>query len=96
MHGGCEVGSNTTGNSWTHHTTVDEEGRLFLPLELRRRKELEIGSAVLIIEFEDKIEICTTAQALRKAQEYFLSVIPADVSLVDELIAERREEAKSE
>lgn len=88
------MGTNKIGNSWTHHTKVDEEGRLFLPLELRRRKELEIGSTVVITESEDQIEICTTAQAIRKAQGYFQSVIPAGVSLVDELIAERREEAK--
>lgn len=90
------MGTIKIGNSWTHHTKVDEEGRLFRPLELRRRKKLEIGSAVVITEFEDRIEICTSAQAIRKAQEYFLSVTPAGVSLVGELIAERREEAKWE
>lgn len=79
-----------------HHTKIDHEGRLTLPVELRLRHEIEIGSSVVIIEGKDKIEICTPKQSVRKAQEYFRSVIPAGISLVDELIEERREEAKRE
>lgn len=90
------MSTNEKEPTWTHHAKIDEAGRLSLPLDLRQRKEFDIGSTVVIIESEDKIEICTTAQAVRNAHEYFRSVIPAGVSLVDELIEERREEAQWE
>jgi AbrB family looped-hinge helix DNA binding protein len=80
----------------TFHTKVDRSGRIQLPAELRSRNRIEIGDAMVVVQQDDNIVIKTLEQSVREAQEYFLSVIPVDVSLVDELIAERRDEAASE
>lgn len=78
------------------HTKVDPSGRILLPAELRSRNQIEIGDPMVVVEHDHGFEIKTLEQSVREAQEFFLSVIPADVSLVDELIAERKEEALRE
>lgn len=78
------------------HTKVDPSGRILLPAELRTRNQIAIGDPIVVVEREYGIEVKTLEQSVREAQEYFLEFIPADVSLVDELIAERREEALRE
>lgn len=45
------------------------------------------------METDDKEALINVVQ---KAQEYFKSVVPEGVSLIDELLAERKEEAKRE
>ena len=80
----------------TFHTRVDPSGRILLPAELRSRNQIEAGDPMVVIERSDGFEIRTLAQSVQEAQEYFRSVIPDSVSLVDELIADRIEEAARE
>lgn len=80
----------------TFHTKVDPSGRILVPAELRSRNQIQIGDPMIVVERDTGFEIKTLTQSVREAQEYFLSVIPAEVSLVDELIADRKEEALRE
>lgn len=89
-----EIESGTT--SRTFHTRVDPSGRILLPAELRARQQIKSGDEMVVVEQDSGLEIKTLAQSVREAQDYFQRVIPADVSLVDELIAERRDEALRE
>lgn len=72
--------------------TIDSSGRIQLPAELRRRFGIVNGDALVIVESGGSFQICTPKQLLRRGQEYFGSVVPGDISLVDELIEERRAE----
>ncbi|MBL9084240.1 MAG: AbrB/MazE/SpoVT family DNA-binding domain-containing protein [Planctomycetales bacterium] len=65
-----------------------------MPSELRDRLGLEEGSAVVVVQDERGVHIETPEQALDSLRAYFKGLIPPGVSLVDELIAERRAEAK--
>ncbi len=67
-------------------------GRVVIPVEIRRALEIKDGDTV-VWELRDGVAVLTTRLAqLRKAQEMMKQLIPGDVLLSDELIAERRAE----
>jgi bifunctional DNA-binding transcriptional regulator/antitoxin component of YhaV-PrlF toxin-antitoxin module len=76
--------------------TANSQGRVVLPAELRR--ELGITPDVPMIAYieDGRLVLETRMHALRRAQTYVTSRVPADVSLVDDLIAERRAAAAKE
>lgn len=80
----------------TYRTKLDASGRIVIPAEVRLRKKLTEGDTVVVVDDEQGLHVMTLDQAIAEAQAYFCSRIPPGVSLVDELIAERREEAKRE
>lgn len=52
---------------------------------------------MLVVEEDERgVRLKTLDDAVREAQEYFQQVIPKNVSLVDELIEDRRQEAARE
>lgn len=75
---------------------VDASGRILLPAELRTELDVAEGDSVLFVQHHGTLELRTVKQAVRKAQEYFCSLAPVDVKMVDELLAERRGEAARE
>ena len=76
---------------------VDGAGRVRIPAEIRKRLGLKPGATVTIMEGPSGRIILEPAMALlREAQEYFRSIAPAGVLWSDELIAERRKEARRE
>jgi len=79
-----------------YHSKVDKSGRISLPAAIRESLGVRAGDSVLVKQEGTSVEILTTMQALRKAQEYFQKLVPANVSLADEIIQEHREEAARE
>ncbi len=75
---------------------VDSLGRVLLPAKVRRQLSLRPGSQVILSFDNRKIEIKTPEQALKEAQDHVCGLVPRGVSLADELIAERRKEARKE
>ena len=75
---------------------IDKSGRIVLPAEVRTALGVGVGDSVMVVQEGTAIEIVTPQQALRQAQEYFMKLAPPDVSMVDELIQEHREEAERE
>lgn len=71
-------------------------GRVVLPAELRKELGIEDGSEVIFSRTEHGIEIKTLDEAVRQAQEVCASYVATGVSLVDELLNERRNEAARE
>lgn len=86
----------TTPQEACHHIRVDSSGRIRLPVELKEKLGVTNGDCIVVVEHEDEIRLETAAQALIRAQEYFSSFVPQGVSLVDELLEERRAEAQGE
>ncbi len=80
-------------------TKIGEGGRVIIPALYRQALHLNIGDEI-ILHFEDnEIHIITPEQALAKLQakvKGYLDKSTEPVSLVDELIAMRRSEAKDE
>lgn len=76
---------------------VDKAGRVVIPAELRNKLGIEAGGTVTMKPGPSgRIVLEPTSSVLREAQEYFQSIAPADVLWSDELIAERRREARRE
>ena len=77
-------------------TKIAEGGRLVIPVEHRRALGLEIGDEVIVRVEDNELRILTRAKAVKQAQEKVRRHVKASRSLVDELRAERRAEAKRE
>ncbi|MBC7817338.1 MAG: AbrB/MazE/SpoVT family DNA-binding domain-containing protein [Planctomycetaceae bacterium] len=72
---------------------VDSSGRIVVPAELRDRLRFRPGDELVLREVAGSLTVKTYDQVLAEAQAYFTSLAPPGVSMVDELIAERRAEA---
>jgi len=77
-------------------TKVTQGGRIVIPAEMRKQLGIEIGENVNLEYDEGFLKITTRKAVLRRLQENLRKHIPEGVSLVDELIAERRKEAENE
>ena len=75
---------------------LNSEGRLNIPASCRKRLGLRPGQDVLMQISNNGLFVYTHDQALKKLQDWVASVVPAGVSLADELIADRRTEAARE
>ena len=74
---------------------VNAQGRIVLPAEFRRALAIEPGDIVVVSLEDDRLVIETPAALLAQIQTAALAVRPS-ASWVDELIAERRAEARRE
>jgi AbrB family looped-hinge helix DNA binding protein len=72
---------------------MSDGGRVVMPVEIRQALGLKEGDAVLWSLVDGEARVTSRAQRLRQAQALVRRHVPAGVSLADELIAERRQEA---
>ena len=75
---------------------LDAAGRLLIPAELRKALGVQPGEYLIMSVEDGDLRAWTFAQGVRRAREVVAKHVPPDVSLVDELIAERRGEAALE
>jgi AbrB family looped-hinge helix DNA binding protein len=75
---------------------INENGRIVVPASFRRELSIRPGETLLLRLEENELRISTLRQRLMKAQKAVQARIKPSVSLVDELIAERREAARRE
>lgn len=76
-----------------YRSKIDASGRVLLPAELRARHGLECGDAVILVHDAGGIEVKSTDEAVRAAQELFKQAVPAVRILSAELLEDRRHEA---
>lgn len=82
-------------NRPTGSVRVGPQGRIVIPAHIRHALGIHPGE-ILIARVEDgRLVLETRDQVLARLQATFANV-PREISLVDELIAERREEARRE
>ena len=77
-------------------TKVTQGGRIVIPADMRRRLGIEIGGDVSITLDGESLRILTQKESIKRAQALVSKFVPKRVSLVDELIADRRREAANE
>ena len=79
------------------HVSVADRGRLVLPAEIREKLKIKDGDRVaLILEDDGGVSLLTQDVALDKLQGMFKHLAKPGRLASDELIAERRREAKRE
>ena len=71
-------------------------GKLVIPASFRRKLGFAVGDTVIVEMFEGELRIRSRNAALANARRMMRQLVPDNVSLVDELIAERRAEAARE
>ena len=77
-------------------TRVNENGRVVIPASYRKALGIKAGDEVILLMEDDELRITTMKRRLERAQRRIRQYVKPGVSLVDELIAERREAAKRE
>ena len=74
---------------------LGKQGRLVIPAVLRRALGLRPGDRLIARQEGDRIVLEKREEILSRVKRRF-AVVPAQVDLVEELLAERRAEAKRE
>jgi AbrB family looped-hinge helix DNA binding protein len=90
------MGDTSQHSHQVFRSKVDGSGRIVLPAEVRSELGISAGDVVMIVKDGSGVHVETPEHALKALQEYFQKLVPAHISLVDELIAERRAEAERE
>ncbi len=75
---------------------VNENGRVVIPASFRKALGINAGDEIVLQIKDDELRIMTLKRRIQRAQESVRRHIKPGRSLVDELIAERREAAKHE
>lgn len=75
---------------------IGEGGRIVIPAEFRKALGVGVGDELLLQLDEGRLLLMTRAQAIVYVQERLAKYTVADRSLSDELIAERKDQAKHE
>jgi AbrB family looped-hinge helix DNA binding protein len=75
---------------------VNENGRVVIPAPFRKALGINPGDEVILRLEDDELRITTMKRRIERAQRHLRKYVKPGVSLVKELIAERREAAKRE
>jgi AbrB family looped-hinge helix DNA binding protein len=75
---------------------INENGRVVIPASFRKRLGIRAGDEVVLQIQDDELRITTLKRNIERAQRLVRKHVKAGTSLVDELIAERREAARNE
>ena len=75
---------------------ISENGRIVIPAAFRKAMGLKGGDTVTLSLDDGGLHIQTQRQRIARAQAMVREFIGSERSLADELIAERRQEAKRE
>ena len=73
---------------------VSAGGRIVIPAEYRKAMGVRTGDKVLLSLKHGELRLLSKAQARKRAQDYVRNIVPWGVSLVDELIRERRADVR--
>ena len=82
----------------TFRTTIRiaEGGRIVIPAEVRAKLGFDVGTDIVLSMEEDRATLMTHKAAIKRAQARLAKYIPPGISLSEELLADRREEAARE
>ncbi|MGA2727312.1 MAG: AbrB/MazE/SpoVT family DNA-binding domain-containing protein [Terracidiphilus sp.] len=75
---------------------INENGRVVIPASVRKALGIQPGDELVMRVEEDEIRITTLKRRIERAQNHVRKFAKPGASLVDELIAMRREAANRE
>ena len=75
---------------------VNENGRVVIPASFRKALGINVGDEIVLRIEDDELRITTLRHRVERAQRLVRKHVKPGTSLVDELIAERREAARNE
>jgi AbrB family looped-hinge helix DNA binding protein len=77
-------------------TKLNDNGRIVIPAEIRTKMGIKPGDTLFLTLEGDVLKVESQMSRIRRIQESMRALISGDRLLSDELIAERREEARRE
>jgi AbrB family looped-hinge helix DNA binding protein len=77
-------------------TKINENGRILIPSAIRDQMALKAGDSVVLTLENGVLRVESYLAVVRKIQEDFAPFRKPGVSVVDEFLAEKREEARRE
>ncbi len=77
-------------------THIDDNGRLLIPSEIRKKFDLKNGSAVVIRVIDNEVKLINISQMLNEAQNIMRKYVPEGTDLVAELKSMREQDARHE
>jgi AbrB family looped-hinge helix DNA binding protein len=80
----------------SRHVRIAPGGRVVIPAEFRKALGVEVGDDMVMELTNGELRLRSFDAALKRVQEIVRKYVPEGVSLADELIRERREEAARE
>lgn len=80
----------------TRSTKIVDGGKLVIPVSYRRELGIDVGDTVVMEIAEGELRVRSLDAAIANAQRLMRQLVPENVSLSDELIADRRAEAAHE
>jgi len=80
----------------TEHVKLGEDGRIVIPASTRQEMGLSPGDTLVLESDGVCLQIRTYQQVIREVQSYFKQFAKPGVSVVDELMAERRRDFELE
>lgn len=83
-------------NQQSFHLKVGDGRRIVLPTEVCRRLSVGIGDEIVLRVEDDHATLSSVDQTIARFQAILAECVPPGVSMVDDLIHERREEAMRE
>jgi AbrB family looped-hinge helix DNA binding protein len=86
----CHIVENMTVDTETR-LRVNENGRVVIPASFRKALGINIGDEIVLRIEDDELRITTLKRRLQRAQTLVRKHVKPGTSLVDELIADRRE-----
>ena len=78
------------------HVRVSDGRRVVLPAEACKQLKVDVGGTLIVDVADGRVALYSFDTSLAEFRALLASKVPKGVSLVDELIAERRTEARGE
>ncbi len=75
---------------------VNENGRVIIPAAFRKALGIAVGDEVVLRIQDDELRITTQQRRIQRARRRARQYVKLGTSLVNELLAERREATKNE
>ncbi len=77
-------------------TRMTEGGRIVIPARYRKALDIKPGDELIVRLDEGELRVYSRAEALKRLQDQVTRAVPEGVSLVEELLRERKKEAARE
>jgi len=75
---------------------VGPGGRIVIPAPIRKRLGIETGETVVLRCTGEQVQLYSQAMAVKRLQQFVRRHVPKGLSLSEELLRERRREARGE
>ena len=86
----------TTATNAVWHGTIDNSGRILIPVELRKKLSVEPGTPIVWSENEDGISLRTFEENIRHIQAIYKAASPPEDVWTESLYEDRRVDSQKE